>query len=135
MKTFLLRYVVALLVLLALDALWLSYFAHAMFQPALGNILLDDPRWYAVAIFYPLYALGVVVFAVAPAVRSNSGATAFGYGALLGLLAYGTYDLTNLATLKVWTSTLGAIDTAWGTLLTALAATASFTIASRSAKS
>jgi uncharacterized membrane protein len=125
------RYVVAMLVLGIGDALWLSYFAHAVFRPTLGTILLDDPRWIAVGLFYVAYAAGVLIFAVSPALRANSAWIAFMYGALFGLFAYGTYDLTNFATIKAWTVNLALLDTGWGALLTALAALASYLVATR----
>jgi uncharacterized membrane protein len=129
MVSLVLRYGTALVVLIALDAAWLSYFAHAVFRPTLGSILLDEPRWIAAGLFYALYALGVVVFAVAPAARDGSWLAALAYGAFLGFVAYMTYDLTNLASIKAWTVTLAIVDTAWGTLATALAAAASYSIA------
>jgi len=125
------RYAVALLVMIVGDALWLSYFARAMFRPTLGTMLLDDPRWLAAALFYLLYAAGIVWFAVTPASRSGSWSSAAFSGALVGFLAYMTYDLTNLATIKAWTVQLALVDMAWGTLLTALAATASYFAAAR----
>jgi uncharacterized membrane protein len=124
------RYSTALVVLVALDAVWLNFVGISMFSPVLGGMLLDTPRWGPAVLFYLLYALGVVIFAVAPALRSGSLRTAFGHGALFGFFAYMTYELTNLATIKVWTSELATVDIGWGTLLTALAATASFAIAS-----
>ena len=125
------RYVVALLVLGIGDALWLSYFAHAVFRPTLGAILLDDPRWVAVGLFYLAYAAGVLIFAVSPALRASSAWTALIYGALFGLFAYGTYDATNFATIKAWTIQLAVMDTAWGVLLTAVAAFASYLVPAR----
>jgi uncharacterized membrane protein len=120
------RYVVALLVLGIGDFLWLGYFAHAVFRPTLGAILLDDPRWGAVIAFYLFYTVGVLVFAVSPALRAGSAWTALLYGALFGLFAYGTYDLTNFATIEAWTVRLAAVDTGWGALLTAMASLAAY---------
>lgn len=125
MLSYAIRYAAALAVLVVGDALWLSYFAPAMFRPTLGAILRDPPNWTAVVLFYLLYAAGVVIFAVGPALRANAWATALLYGALFGFFAYMTYDLTNLATIRLWTVRLAAIDIAWGTALTALVALAS----------
>jgi uncharacterized membrane protein len=124
--TYAVRYVVALLGTIVLDALWLSYFARAVFRPTLGSILLDDPRWPVAILFYLLYPLGIVLFAVNPALRGGTWISAALTGALFGFFAYMTYDLTNLATIKVWTVPLAATDIAWGTFLTAAAATASY---------
>ena len=126
------RYVTVLAVLVIGDALWLSYFAKAVFRPTLGQILLVEPRWLFVALFYLLYALAVTIFPVAAGLRGGSWFSALFYGALFGLFAYMTYDLTNLATIKVWTAPLAVIDTAWGTALTAVAATAGYLVDVRS---
>ena len=120
------RYFSALIVLVALDALWLSYFARAVFRPTLGDILLDTPRWGAASLFYVLYALGIVLFAVMPALRNGSWQSAALMGAMFGFFAYMTYDLTNFATLKAWTLPLALADIAWGTVASGLAATASY---------
>jgi uncharacterized membrane protein len=125
-----LRYLTALVVLVALDAVWLNFVGISMFRPILGSMLLDSPRWPPAALFYLLYALGVVIFAVGPTLRAGSLRTALGYGASLGFFAYMTYELTNFATIRVWTAELAAIDIVWGTVLTALAAAASFAISS-----
>lgn len=125
------RYVGVLLVLVVGDALWLSYFARAMFRPVLGEILLDNPRWSAAILFYLIYALGVLVFPLAQGLRNGSLGEAVLYGALFGFLAYMTYDLTNLATIKAWTMPLALIDIGWGALLTAAATAAGYAIAQR----
>jgi uncharacterized membrane protein len=131
MQVVILRYVSVLFVLAVGDALWLSWFAHAMFRPVLGDILLATPRWSAVVLFYLIYALGVSVFPVATGLRIGSLASAVGYGALFGFLAYMTYDLTNLATIKAWTILLALIDVFWGTVLTAGATGAAYVVTQR----
>ena len=120
MQAVALRYGVVLVALVAGDALWLGYFARALHRPALGDILLDNPRWGAAILFYLLYALGVLVFPMGLGGRGGWIPAAV-YGALFGFLAYMTYDLTNLATIKAWTVKLTLIDISWGALLTALA--------------
>ncbi len=125
------RYGVTLVVMGLGDALWLSFFAPAVFRPTLGAILLEDVRWWAAIAFYLLFALGVTFFATTPALRQGSWQIALLYGALLGFFAYMTYDLTNLATIKAWTTPLALMDIAWGTFLTALAALSGYAAASR----
>jgi uncharacterized membrane protein len=127
-----LRYVTVLIVLAVGDAVWLSYFAHAVFRPTLGAILLDDPRWVFVIAFYLLYTISVLIFPVAGGLRAGSWFKAFLYGAAFGLFAYATYDLTNLATIKVWTLPLAVMDTAWGAVLTAIASVAGYLVSARS---
>ena len=125
------RFAVVLLVLIVGDAVWLSYFAKAMFRPVLGDILLDTPRWSAAILFYLIYAAGVMAFPLAMGLHKASMGTAILYGALFGFLAYMTYDLTNLATIKAWTVPLALIDMGWGALLTAAATAAGFAAAQR----
>ena len=129
MQAIAIRYVVVLLVLVVGDAAWLSYFARAMFRPTLGDLLLDNPRWGAAILFYLLYALGVLEFPLALGLRQGAMLPAILYGALFGFLAYMTYDLTNLATIKAWTMPLALIDMGWGALLTAAATAAGYAAA------
>ena len=116
------RYVAVLAILAIGDAIWLmTYFAPKVFRPTLGPILRDNIEWPAAITFYVVYALGIVVFSLS--IRSPSNwTTALLFGALFGFFAYMTYDLTNYATLKVWTIQLAVTDVAWGTLISALAA-------------
>ena len=127
MQAFALRYGIVLVTLIVGDALWLSYFARTMFRPVLSGILLENPRWSAAILFYLLYALGVLVFPVALGARGGWASVAL-YGALFGFLAYMTYDLTNLATIRAWTPSLALIVMCWGTILTAIASIVGFSI-------
>jgi uncharacterized membrane protein len=129
MKFWILSYAGAAVVMLVIDAFWLTFMGRALYRPVLGDILLDGFRIAPAIVFYLLYVLAIQVFAVAPAVRSGSVLTALAYGAFLGLVCYGTYDLTNHATLKAWTTTLTIIDMAWGTVLTSVTAGAGYMIA------
>jgi len=129
MKFWFLAYGGAALVMLALDAVWLTVMGKALYRPVLGDILLDGFRVAPAIIFYVLYVGAIQVFAVAPAARSGSVLTALVYGALLGFICYATYDLTNHATLKAWTTTLTLVDMAWGTVLTAAASAGGYMIA------
>lgn len=128
---FLARYGIVVAVLAVGDALWLGWFGRAVVRPTLGDILLENPRWTAIILFYLIYAAGVVVFPLAAGLRSGSWMAALGYGALFGFLAYMTYDLTNLATLRAWTLPLAVIDMAWGAALTGAAALAAYALTRR----
>lgn len=121
-------YASALVVFVVVDALWLSFYARAMFKPALGDIARDRPHWIAAGLFYLLYPMGIVFFAVLPALDNASWTTALVHGALFGFFAYMTYDLTNLASIKAWTGWLAVLDMVWGTFLTALTACASYEV-------
>jgi uncharacterized membrane protein len=112
------------LVMLPLDVAWLSTMGRTFYKDQIGGLLLERPAMAPAIAFYLLYAAGVVFFAVMPAVREQSIATALLHGALLGLVAYGTYDLSNLATLKGFTTAVALVDLAWGTALTAATAAA-----------
>ena len=107
------------IVFLGLDYIWLSRVARDFYAGSLGSLMRETPDFLAAGIFYLFYIGGIVFFAVMPA-ESWKGALL--RGAVLGLLAYGTYDMTNLATLKGWPWRMAAVDMAWGMALTSLAA-------------
>jgi uncharacterized membrane protein len=119
-----LTYVASLLVFLAADALWLGVIARDFFVSQMGPLLRDSPNLAVAAVFYAFFVAGLVYFAVVPGLREGSLALAVVNGALLGLLAYGTYDITNLAVLKGYSATLAMVDMAWGTFLSGLTAAA-----------
>ena len=124
-------YIASAVTFLALDALWLGVVAQKMYQREFGPLLLEKPNMAAAAIFYALYLFGVVFFAVKPALESGSWSRALLNGALFGLIAYATYDLTNLATLKGFPFKVVVPDLAWGAFVTAAAAMAGYAAASR----
>ncbi len=126
MKSFLICYVVALLVFCALDALWLGVFAYDFYQQQIGSLLLPHPNFVAAAAFYLVFLAGVVVFVVQPAISAHSLPRAVFMGALFGLITYATYDVTNLATLRGWTECVVAADLAWGAFVTGCAAAAAY---------
>lgn len=117
--------------LLALDAVWLTLVMGPMFQRTLGPLLAENVNYIAAAAFYLIYAVGVVFFAVRPALVSGNLRDALLYGAALGFLAYATYELTNMATLKMWPLRLAMLDIAWGAAMTGVAATAGAWLALR----
>lgn len=102
---------------LLLDALWLSVTA-GMYKRVIGEHLAQPFPIGPAALFYVLYVCGIAGFSVLPALSNGDWVTALWKGAFLGLVAYGTYDLTNLATLEFWSWRLALIDMAWGTVLT-----------------
>ena len=112
-----------ILVILVLDVIWLKFVMGAVFKRELGDIALPTPRLTPAAIFYVMYSVGILMFVVIPTATAPWH-MALAMGALLGLIAYGTYDLTNMATLKPWTWTLAGLDMAWGILVTAVSAAA-----------
>lgn len=123
---YLAAYIGAGLALAGLDAIWLTLTSATLYRPALHAVLIAGFRPVPAVLFYLIYLVGVVVFAVAPAVREGRWRTATTRGALFGFFAYATYDLTNQATLVVWATTITLLDLAWGTFLTAVGATAGY---------
>jgi uncharacterized membrane protein len=117
-------YAATLLVILALDALWLGVIAKPLYQQGIGHLMAERPNIAVAAVFYAVFALGVVVFAVLPQEPAAGWLRAGVTGAMFGFFAYATYDLTNLATLKQWPVGLALLDIAWGSLVGALSAAA-----------
>lgn len=131
MAKFVWAYGGAAIAMLALDTIWLSTMASRLYRPQLGDLLLDEFRAAPAVMFYALYLFGVVYFATAPALKEGGWRKAALNGALLGLVAYGTYDLTNQATLVHWPATVTAVDLIWGAFLTGASALSSYGAARR----
>ena len=126
MKTAVVSYAAALVCLLLFDAPWLVLMGPRFYTPRLGHLLSASPQWWAAGAFYLLYALGIVVLVVQPARRAGAAlGKTFLLGALFGLVAYGTYDLTNQFTLRDWPLSVTLVDMAWGALLTGTASAVS----------
>lgn len=106
----------------AVDAVWLTTMTDRLYRPVLGPILADKPDMKAAVAFYLISIAGTVFLAVEPALREGAWQRAAINGAVLGFVAYATYDLTNQATLDVWSTRLTIIDLCWGTALTTLSA-------------
>ncbi len=121
-------YVSTMAVLLAIDAVWLTTMASRLYRRHIGDLLADAFNPVPAVLFYLIYAVGIVVFAIVPALGSGRWVTALIHGALLGFVAYAAYDLTNHATLRGWPVVITVIDMCWGTLLTAVAAAAGFLV-------
>ncbi len=108
-----------------IDSVWLRNAYDRLYQPEIGEVLMDGGFRLGPAVaFYLLYILGMMVFAVGPALKSGQWQTALLWGALLGFFCYATYDLTNHATLKVWSLKVTVLDIIWGTFLTGSASAA-----------
>jgi uncharacterized membrane protein len=107
--------------ILALDGVWLSFMSTRFYRPRLGDLLAANFKIAPVLAFYAIYLFGVTRFAVLPAVQEGGWEKAALDGALLGLMAYATYDLTDLATLREWSWAVTIVDLLWGVLLTSVA--------------
>lgn len=112
-------YACALAGFLAIDIVWLALVARGFYRRQLGFLLADQPNWWAAGAFYLLFVAGLVALAVAPALQENSLRKALLLGGFFGLVAYATYDLTNLATVRNWPWVVTVVDMLWGTALAA----------------
>ena len=125
MLRFIAAYAATAAVFLAADFIWLTR-TIGFYRSALGDLLADRPNLVAAGALYSIYFLGIVVFAVLPSVKTGSWISVLLLGALLGLVSFSTYDLTNLATLSRWPLNVVIVDMFWGTFVTALASLAGF---------
>ena len=130
-KAFTIASLSSFLILVVIDFVWLTNAANFLYRPKLGDLMNEKPVMWAAVLFYLLYAVGMAVFAIRPAVAEGSVLTALTMGAFLGFIAYGTYDLTNQATIKGWSLTVTVVDMAWGTLVTGVACAAGVWIAQK----
>jgi uncharacterized membrane protein len=119
MLTYATGYLAALVTFVASDMVWLGTMAPRFYRPTLGDIAISGVNLPPAILFYAIYPVGVLIFAISPALKSDSLITAAVYGALFGFFTYATYDLTNHATLRNWTLPLTLVDVAWGTILAA----------------
>jgi uncharacterized membrane protein len=113
-------------VFFGLDLLWLGVIARGFYARQMGDLLREQPSLGVAGLLYVVSVGGIVLLAVLPALQSQSWRTALLLGVALGVVAYGTYDFTNLATLRRWPLALALVDLAWGSVLTGLAATAGY---------
>ena len=119
--TYVISYMVTAVVFLGLDFLWLTG-SSKFYRGRIGELLLDQPNFIAAGAFYIIYVTGISCFAVMPALNSGSWATALVSGALLGLFAFVTYDMTNLATIKGLSLEVSLVDMLWGVFITGTSA-------------
>lgn len=120
--TYVIAYLATATLFLGADAVWLGVVARTFYVRQIGHLMADTPRLWIAAAFYAVYVIGILVFAVLPALSGGSWQIALSYGALFGFFAYATYDLTNMATLRDWPVAMVVVDVAWGTALTGLSA-------------
>lgn len=123
MLKYLVAYIATAVVFLGLDAIWLSKVALGMYRRELGDLLLERPNLLIAGMFYAIFVVGIVILAIVPALNGGGWLQALLLGAVLGLVAYGTYDITNLSTLTGWSASVTLVDLAWGTALTGVSAT------------
>ena len=110
----------------AVDSIWLVTMSTRLYKPEIGELMAENFRLGPAIVFYLLYIAGILIFAVQPALASGKWQTALVQGALFGFFCYMTYDMTNYATLKVWSLKVTILDLMWGTFLTGSAASIGF---------
>ncbi|WP_422088157.1 DUF2177 family protein [Variovorax sp.] len=120
----LVAWTVTFVVLLVIDMIWLGVVAKGMYQEGMGDLMSPNPRLAFAAVFYLIYPIGLLLFAIVPGVEAQSVVRAAVLGALFGMFCYATYDLTNLAVIRNWPLALSFIDIAWGTVVSGVAAAA-----------
>ena len=118
MKALLSSLFFASIIFLIIDVLWLSYAVKHFYRPNLGPLLNDKPVMWAAILFYLVYVFGLAVVILQPAIANDSISQSFWTGLVFGLVAYGTYNLTNMATIKNWSVNVVIVDMIWGGLLT-----------------
>ena len=126
-------YAALLATFLLLDFVWLGLVARGFYRSQLTDLLASEVRWLPAILFYMLFVAAILVFAVVPAVPRGSAGRAALLGGFFGVVAYATYDLTNLATMRDFPVTVAVVDMAWGGVLTASVATVGYMVASRGA--
>jgi uncharacterized membrane protein len=129
MSAYVYGYAATAIAFLVVDMVWLGIMVGRIYRPTLGDVLISGVNLPPAIAFYVIYPVGLLIFAVAPALRSGSLNDAILYGALFGFFTYATYNLTNFATVRNWTTQLTVVDVSWGTVLGACSAVVGFLVA------
>lgn len=130
-RLFLRLFVITLSISVITDAVWLGVVAREFYSRHLGFLMKTDIDWLAAGIFYLLYVSGLLVFVIIPAVRNRAPIQALLSGLMFGLVAYGTYDLTNQATIREWPVLVTVVDLLWGGMFSGFVSWLSYRIAGR----
>ena len=130
-KCMLVATLIASLIFLIIDVIWLSFATKSFYRPLIGNLLSDKPVMWAAALFYILYVFGMALVVIQPCIDSASLFKTVYTGFVFGLVAYGTYNLTNMAVIKGWSPTVTFVDMFWGGSLTAISATTGIFLAKK----
>ncbi|MDA9749141.1 DUF2177 family protein [Pelagibacteraceae bacterium] len=131
LKCFILATLITSIVFLIIDVIWLSFATKSFYRPLIGDLLTDKPVIWAAALFYILYVIGVALIVIQPCIHDSSILKSVYIGFVFGLVAYGTYNLTNMAVLKGWSPTVVFVDMFWGGSLTAFSAGSGLFIAKK----
>ena len=119
MKIILFSTIIAALIFLIIDIIWLSFAVKSFYRPNIGHLLLDKPIMWAASMFYIVYVIGLGIVIIEPSVNFDDTLKFLFKAFMFGLVAYGTYNLTNMATVKGWSPSVVFVDMLWGGSLTA----------------
>ena len=130
-KCFIIAAFIASIIFLVIDVIWLSFATKSFYRPLLGDLISDKPVLWAAGLFYVLYMFGMAVIVIQPCVEPEALIKSLYTGFIFGLVAYGTYNLTNMAVIKDWSSTVVFVDMFWGASLTAISSTTGIYLAKK----
>jgi len=123
-KTLITSFIFVSIIFLIIDVIWLSITVKLLYRPALGGLLNDKPVMWAAVLFYIIYTVSLAIIILQPAISNDSIFQALWTGIIFGLVTYGTYNLTNMATIKDWSPTIVFVDMLWGGCLTGISSAA-----------
>lgn len=124
-------YLIALPVFLAIDILWVGFLAKSFYAGQIGHLLKPNVSWTAAILFYLIFIAGLVLFVIMPGIERGSLMQIMLYGAFFGLVAYATYDLTNLALTKDWPVLVTVVDMMWGALIASIVSLVTYAVATK----
>ena len=128
-KSFIIATLIASLIFLIIDVIWLSFATKSFYRPLLGDLISEKPVLWAAGLFYVLYMFGMSAIVIQPCIEPAALGKSLYTGFIFGLVAYGTYNLTNMAVIKDWSPTVVFVDMFWGGALTAVSATSGIYLA------
>ena len=118
MKLLISATLISALIFLIIDVIWLSFSVKSFYRPNIGHLLLDTPVMWAAILFYLIYVIGLAVVIIEPSLDYQNTQKFLIKAFMFGLVAYGTYNLTNMATIKGWSPYVVFVDMIWGGFLT-----------------
>ena len=124
-KSTIISFAIMTVTFLFIDVIWLSQAVGYFYQPNIGHLLNETPFLIPAILFYLIYPLGVAILIIVPSLNEKFLRISFFRGFVFGFVAYGTYNLTNMATIKGWSVNVVIVDMFWGGLLTGVSATLS----------
>ena len=118
MKLLISATLISALIFLIIDVIWLSFSVKSFYRPNIGHLLLETPVMWAAILFYLVYVIGLAVVIIEPSLDYQNTQKFLIKAFMFGLVAYGTYNLTNMATIKGWSPNVVFVDMIWGGSLT-----------------